>query len=273
MIRALLVFAIATAAAGPVRGQKVSAEPSLTAGTWHFTLDAGGAAFSDFQRAMAQQVTGGPGSARFERRVSPGTSSTVGGSVARWVTRGAAVRAAVAYAPSRLSAWNEPSGQRVLDANGNGAADPGAKLGVWLASGSLLFRLPVQLGRVIPYGIAGAGVVHYRVADTAALPPEARARFADGTWTGPAAVFGIGTTLPLQRNNMLLSFELTNHLVRTPLNDDGGGEQFEVSGVPLQISHDTRRSPDAISVASNLRLTMGLTIPMRGRKVEPAFAP
>jgi opacity protein-like surface antigen len=263
MKRVLLYILVFAAASSRVAGQAVSAEPLLQPGTWIVTAEFGGAAFSDFQRALAQPPAGSFDVPKFERRISAGTSSTAGASVTRWISKGAALRAGVAYTPSRFTVWNDQFGQKALDAYGDGKAQPSAKLGVWHASGTLVFRLPLHFGRVLPYGIAGAGAVHYRVMDDSEIPPEARRRFADGQWTAPAAVFGIGTTLPLQRNNLLMTFELTNHIVRTPLNDDGAGEWFEISGVPLQLTHDSRTARDAIGLTSNVRLTLGLSLPLR----------
>jgi opacity protein-like surface antigen len=258
----LCILLLAAPAASPAAGQAVSAEPLLQPGSWIVSAEFGGAAFSDFQRALAQPPAGSFDVPKFERRISAGTSSTIGGSVTRWISKGAAVRGGVAYTPSRFTVWNDEFGQRALDAHGDGQTQPSAKLAIWHASGTLVFRLPLHFGRVLPYGIAGAGAVHYRVVDDSEIPPEARRRFADGHWTAPAAVFGLGTTLPLQRNNLLMTFELTNHIVRTPLNDEGTGEWFEISGVPLQLTHE-RTARDAIGLTSNLRLTLGLSLPLR----------
>jgi opacity protein-like surface antigen len=261
----LAILVLAAPAATDATAQMVSAEPWLKAGTWIVSAEFGGAAFSDFQRTLAQPPAGSFDVPKFERRISAGTSSTVGASVTRWISNNAAVRGGVAYTPSRFTVWNDDLGQRALDAYGDGEARRTAKLGVWHGSATLVFRLPLHLGRVLPYGVAGAGAVHYRVLDNSEIPPEARRRFADGRWTAPAAVFGVGTTLPLQRNNLLMTFELTNHLVRTPLNDEGAGEWFEISGVPLQLTHEPRTAGDAIGVTSNLRLTVGLSLPVRPR--------
>ena len=74
-----------------------------------------------------------------------------------------------------------------------------------------------------------------------ALPPEARADFASGARTRPAVVVGVGAVVPLQREGLLLTFELTNHIVRSPLTGPDGGAE---------------------GTTSNVRLLVGLTLPL-----------
>jgi hypothetical protein len=245
-----------------VTAQAVSAEQWFRGGTWMLTAEAGGAAFTDFQRTVARPVAGTAGVPDFRRRVSAGTTVTFGASSTYWLVDGWGVRAAAAYTPTRFSVWNEQQGQRALD-DIDEERPTYARLGSWSASAAGVFRLPLSLGRVVPYGILGGGVVQHRVTDREELPPEARERFAGGEWVGAAAVFGAGSVIPLQRNNLLLTFELTNYLTRTPLNDEGLGTWFELAGVPLQLEPDPARGRDGIGLTSNLRLTLGLTLPLR----------
>jgi hypothetical protein len=248
--------------------QPPSAEPWLRRGTWLVTVEFGGAAFSDFQRTLATPAAGVGDVPKLERRISASTTATLGASVEYWMSDGVAVRTSLSFAPARFRVWNDAEGQRALARHGNAEAAAAAALGVWFADAALAFRLPLHLSRVVPYGLVGGGAVHYRVRDHAALPPEARRRFADGDWTGPAGVIGIGATLPLQRNNLLMSFELTNHIARTPLDDEGAGEWFEVAGLPFQIGQGDG-SADAIALTNNLRLTLGLTLPLRNGRAPP----
>jgi len=229
------------------------------------TAELGGAAFSDFQRAVARPAPAAAGEfgvGDFRRRVSARTTGTVGGALTWWVAGGAGFRASVSYSPTRFSVWNEDRAQRALD-EVNGEPPSYAKLETWMGSASAVFRFPFIMGRVVPYGIAGVGVVSYRLADDEEVPPEARARFADGGWTGPAIHFGVGSAIPLERHNLMLTFELTNHLSRTPLDDEGLGEAFEISGVPLHLASDPGRGSDGIGTTNHLRLTVGLTLPIR----------
>jgi hypothetical protein len=242
--------------------QTPTAEPWFRGGTWMFTAEIGGAAFTDFQRARARPAAGTHGVPDFQRRVSAATTFTAGAAATYWAGDGWGVRVAGAYTPTRFSVQNEAHAQRILDEL-DGDTPRYAKLGTWSASGTGVFRLPLGLGRLVPYGMAGVGAVQHRVVDDEEVPPEARERFADGGWTGAAAVFGVGSVIPLQRKNMLLTFELTNHLTRTPLDDAGLGGWFDIGGVPLQLDEDPQRGGDGISLTSSLRLTVGLTLPLR----------
>lgn len=241
-----------------------SAEQWFRPGTWMFTAELGGAAFSDFQSGEAQSTSVPPALGEFERRISARTSVSIGGRVSYWIGRSWGLRAAGAFVPTRFSVWNEDSAQRMLDSESvDGEEEVPASLGVWLADVALVFRFPHSFGRVVPYGLAGGGVVHYRPGPEEDLPPEARRRFADGPRTSPAALFGVGAVIPLERHELLLSFELTNHLAGTPLDDEGAGESFEISGVPVELSPAGSAGSDGVGLTSNLRLSLGLTLPLR----------
>lgn len=241
------------------------AERWSRAGTWTLTAELGGAAFSDFQRGRARPVDESVELGEFERRVSGRTSTTVGARATYWLFDGWGVRVGAAFVPSGFSVWNEEAAQRVLDERGTGEPAVYAPLRIWMADLAAVFRLPRVFGRVAPYGVAGGGVVRYGAGYEAELPPEARSRFAGGVRTGAAAVVGVGGAIPLQRRSLLLSFEITNHMTRTPLDDTGAGERFELGGVPLQlVTEPERGGTDGVGLTSNLRLVVGLTLPVRG---------
>jgi hypothetical protein len=232
-------------------------------GTWMLRLNVGGAAFTDFQRATATAEENDPELGTFQRRVSARTTATAGGSLTYWVLDGWGIRGSLSWAPSGFAVWNEDRAQRVLDERQEGERESFAHLGVWFADVSALFRLPVRLGTVVPYGMAGAGVVEYRAGDRDALPPEAQDPFADGRVRSGALVLGIGAMVLLQQHDLLLNFELTGHITPTPLSDEGVGEWFEIGGVPVQLRQDPLRGTDGIGLTNNLRLTVGLTLPLR----------
>jgi hypothetical protein len=258
----LLICLPTLATAQPSR---ISAEPWFGRSLM-FSAELGGAAFSDFQRALARPAPEGPGAEAglgdFRRRVSANTTTTVGAAAAWWVRDGWGVRVAGSYSPTRFSVWNEQHAQITLDEFGGGR-QAYAKLHSWTASATALFRFPFTLGRVVPYGIVGGGVVGYRLADGEEVPPEARSGFAGGEWTGPAAVFGVGSAIPLQRHDLLLHFELTNHLSRTPLDDAGPGERFHIGDMPLDLAAEPGQGRDGIDTTHHLRLTVGITLPVR----------
>jgi hypothetical protein len=252
----------ATLAAAPGAAQ-VTAEPWFQAGTFMFTVEAGGAAFSDFERTQARPVVAGNDLSGFGRRVSAQTAGSVGGWVGYWILNGWGVRAGVSYVPTSFTVWNDESMQQALDALAPEERDPSyASLDVWMANASTVFRFPRSFGRVTPYGIVGAGLIRYTPTGDAAMPPEARSRFADGQWQTAAAMFGIGAAIPLQKRNLLMSFELTNHVAQSPLGD-GSGETFELAGIPMQLDDSDPSGSDDVGLTSHFRLALGLTLPVR----------
>ena len=244
---------------------QVTADPWFNGGTWMFTLEVGGAAFSDFEKTQARPTGNDIELGDFSRRVSANTAGSVGGWISYWISRGWGVRAGMSYVPSSFSVWNDETAQRALDDIAPESDAPHyASLGILMANASAVFRFPRSFGRVAPYAIVGGGVIRYRASDDAELPPEARGRFEDGSWQAGAALFGVGAAIPLQRRNLLMSFEFTNHLAKTPLGDYSDGQVFDLSGVSMQLDPDTELSGEnRVGMTSHLRLALGLTLPLR----------
>lgn len=266
MNRTALIVSVCLAVLPLRAAAQVSAEPWFRAGTWMMTVEVGGAAFSDFERSQARPVASELELGDFSRRVSARTAVSLGGWISYWIGNGWGLRAGASWVPSSFTVWHDETARRVLDAGGLlGEEEPSYRsLDVLMADASLVFRFPHSFGRVVPYGIAGAGLVRYRPSGADPIPPEAREDFqAQGRQTA-AAMFGIGAAIPLQRNNLLMTFQLTNHLSRTPLGDHAAGETFELGGVLMQIQPDGElRGDDDVGLTSHVRLALGLTLPLR----------
>lgn len=259
-IRNLLIAVLILAALPLAARAQLNADQYFRGGSFMLTFEVGGAAFTDFQRSQAVPLAGGAGLAGFERRVSARTAATLGGWASYWITDGFGVRAGVGYAPSAFRVWNEQSAQDFLDLQSGYEARSYAGLAVWMANGAAVFRFPTRFGRVSPYALLGGGIVRYDSQDDAELPPEARVQFAGGQWSGAAGLLGLGAAIPLQSRNMMLSFELTDHITRTPLDDRGRGEHFELGGVALQMNPDPDAGTDGVGLTNNLRLVVGITL-------------
>jgi opacity protein-like surface antigen len=265
MKRTALLACICTLIPPTGAAGQVVAEPLVRAGTWTLTVEVGGAAFSDLERTRARPISGDLELGDFSRRVSARTAGSAGGWVGYWITDGWGVRAGMSYVPTSFTVWNDETARRALDAVGAWEDDPSyASLDLWMADATVVFQFPRRFGRVTPYGLVGGGLVRYDASDDAVMPPEARSRFADGIWQGGAAVFGVGAAIPLQRSDLLMSFELTNHLSRTPLGGRSAGEFFELGGVSMQIDPDAATSQEnEVGLTSHVRLAVGLTLPLR----------
>jgi hypothetical protein len=257
------LWTIACAALATPAVAQVSAEPWFRGGTLMFTIEGGGAAFTDFHRTQARPVAEHAGLVDFRSRVSARTSGSVGAWATYWVRDGLGLRAGTAWVPSGFTVWNEESAERAVQPDADAEPERYASLDIWMANAALVIRVPHSFGRVSPYGILGGGMVRYSTGDQEALPPEARPRFEDGQWQTVAAFFGVGAAIPLQRGNLLLTFELTNHLTRAPL-ADSNGEMFDLAGVTMQIDPNPATAhSDEVGTTSHLRLAFGLTLPVR----------
>jgi hypothetical protein len=268
MKRTALILCTCAAVLPIPASAQVSAEPWFRAGTLMLTVEFGGAAFTDFERTQARPVGADIEMGDFTRRVSARTSASAGAWVSYWIANGWGLRGGLSYVPSSFTVWNDDAARRALSDEipaMDAAEDPPyASLDVWMANASVMFRFPHSFGRVVPYGIAGAGLIRYHVSGDETIPPEARGRFEEGDYQAFAGMFGIGATIPLQRNNLLMSFELTNQLSRTPLDNGNVGETFELNGVLMEIGPGGGMSgEDDVGLTSHVRLALGLTLPVR----------
>jgi hypothetical protein len=254
-------FLLAPLRATPVAAQ-LSAEPWFRAGTLMITAEVGGAAFSDFQRAQARPLDDQLGLSSFDRRVSAQTAGSAGAWLEYWLFDGIGIRTGFSYTPTRFAVWNAEPARARLEEIAPDATDPSyAALDVWLAHAAAVFRVPHSFGRVSPYLIGGVGLIRYSASTDAALPAEARATFVSRQRDSLAGMLGVGAAIPLQRKNLLMSFELTNHLARSPLPSGSGGEMFDLAGVAMQLEPGAR--DDEIGLTSHLRLSLGVTLPIR----------
>lgn len=254
-ITAALTFLLAGGAAdvhaqeGARSASEIQAERLFRGNVLTLGLAAGGAAFSDFQRAEAvsrDEV--------FDRRISAQTSLAFSATATYWISRYWGVRAHGSYAPTRfvLRAPTEEMGQ---DQSLYSA------LGVYMVDGDVLFRAPIVVGRVAPYGLVGAGIVDYRAdpGNDDPLPAEAKQTFDGDHQRRFAGVVGIGAVIPLDRQSFHLTFELTNHLTRSPVEPPAGGTVED----NVVIDPDGwRGDDDGSGLTSNVRLMIGVSLPI-----------
>ena len=225
----------------------------------------GGAAHSDLQRsdARAEWVeTGGLEQRDFSRRLSPATALAVGGAAGYWVTPWWGVRLQGTLIPSRfeVSVSQREKAQLPEDSLLMGS-DRFSDLRIWTADLQFTFRAPfTPRGRVAPYGFLGAGMVRYDALNNQPLPPEAESSFSGRPPTKASAVFGIGALVPLQRRGLALSFELSDHVVRTPV-EEAAGSAADASGVRL-FTHQSAEADGAarVRLTSHIQLLIGVTL-------------
>jgi|SRR5690606_6369865 len=260
MKRTLACVLVALACGGNASAQ-VSAEPWFRGGTVMITAEIGGAAFTDFERSRARPVDGSLGLNEFDRRVSARTSFSAGAWIGWWFADGWGIRAGMSWTPTRFRVWNDEMAQQALQAHAPASGEPTySSLGIWSVHGALLYRFPHSFGRVVPYAIAGGSWISYHPGDRDELPPEALTQFDSGELERAGVLAGIGAAIPLQREDLIMTFELTDHIARTPLRAADADTPFELAGFAMQLERD---GADRVSYAHNVRLAFGLTLPIR----------
>lgn len=230
-IAAHLAVVVLAMAQAPLAGQD-NAQPVSDWRPHRLTLTAlaGGAAYTSFLRVDATTDA--------DEHITARTSLAVAGALAYWPSSAWGVRVHGGWAPTRFERE-----QRGGSEPGSRPDSAGAALTIWTADLDVLIRLPLGLGRLATYGLIGGGVVRYAAAGDGLLPVEARVDFAEGSTTRAALVVGAGGLIPLQRNHLVLTFELTDHLTRSPVAGPEGQED---------------------RLTSNVRLLVGLTLPLAG---------
>jgi hypothetical protein len=258
---AAIFLLIAASAAGAQSTTSVTSAAYLfKPGNIALTVSAGGAAFTDFQQGRARLTDLGSGEqADITRRITGQTTLAGSAALTMWLSSSFAVSVQGTYVPTRFSVVNE--GTELEGSLGLGDTTRYARLDIWLADASIVVRPPLDLGRVHPYVTVGGGVARFHVRDNRAMiPPEAVDAFSPGDRTQGTAMVGIGAVIPLQRDRLLLAFHLTDHLIRSPIEADP--ETFDEEGAVVESRSDDQ---GGIAVSSIVRLTVGLTIPLRLR--------
>ncbi|MGH7445798.1 MAG: hypothetical protein ACREKM_13020 [Longimicrobiales bacterium] len=242
------------AVAPRVAHAQADAEYLFAPGVVSLSLFGGGIAFSDFRREAEPIASDQP----LERRLSARTSVLGAGALTYWLSSRWGIRLHASYAPSRFELKTADSGTLREDVRTD-AAPPLSRVDVWMYDADVVFRIPLGVGRVEPYGILGAGAVDYRLrtAEGEMVPESVAIAFEGNRQRMLAGVIGLGALVPLERHRLLLNFELTNHLGQTPLNEDA------LSTVAFDPESEQR--VDNVGYTSNVRLMLGLTIPLFSR--------
>ncbi len=257
--RAAAAFGLIALVAAPASAQRASSPDRhfdanvLTVSAW-----VGGAAYTDFRQGEARFGSGG--AADSDRRLSAETSVAFSAAAGYWPSAWWGVRLHGSYSPTRFAlAFAETDPATVAVA---ASEEPRlARLDVWLYDVDVVFRAPVVFGIVSPYGVVGAGRVVYRAhASDGEIPAEASTAFAAGARGGWAGMIGLGAMIPLDDRDLMLSFEVTDHITRTPIGKLAMGSR-SAADRSMELNPDGTDGGDGL--LSNLRLNVGLTLPIR----------
>jgi len=242
--------------------QALAAQELTRMGGFVLSAWAGGAANSDLQRTRARAdwlgIDGRPNTRFFERRLTAATSMSYGAGLAYWVDQWWGVRLRGSVAPSHLQiAVSERETAGIPFDTAVTGPNRYNSIRVWTYDAQLLVRLPISPGRrVAPFGFLGAGRVEYESTEAGRLPPEAAVTFVrDPRPARFAGVAGLGAAVPLQWENLALSFELSVHALRTPVERVFGsrllGENIEVT------TSSVSPSSEPVTLTTHVQLLIG----------------
>jgi hypothetical protein len=227
---------------------------------------AGGAANSDLQRSQARAewvaADGGLRTRQFARRLTAETSAAYGLGAAYWFDKHWGLRVRGGLSPSHLeiSVSERETAGIPFDSAVTGPARY-RSMRVWTYDAQLLVRAPITpRGRIAPFGFLGAGRLVYDAAGTGRLPPEAASTFQANRRPGRfAIVLGASALVPLQRENLALSFELSAHALRTPVEPPARsrltGDQIEVIMSPATGAGGS----EPVRLTTHVELLIGLS--------------
>jgi hypothetical protein len=256
--RAAAAFGMVAALAGPASAQRPSADRHFDAKVLTLSAWVGGAAYTDFRQGEAR-IAGSRSPGDSDRRLSAETSVAFSAAAAYWPSSWWGVRVHGSYSPTRFELVPADTDEPALVPTSG--AQRLARLDVWLYDVDILFRAPVVLGRVAPYGVIGAGRVNYRaLASAGEVPAEAVTAFSAGTRAAWAGIVGLGAMIPLDNRDLMLSFEVTDHITRTPIDGLATGSR-SAADATLELNPDGADGGDGF--LNNLRLNVGLTLPIR----------
>lgn len=262
----VLLTVLAVVMAG---GTAVDAQQPLTRmGGVILSAFAGGAAFTDLQRseARAERLQPPTNPIEFTRRLSPETSPALALAAGYWFNESLGLRLHAGVALTRFEIGVSERDEAMIPADT--ALMPRApfeRLSIWSYDATVLIRAPITpRGRIAPYGLIGGGVLRYSPSGSASLPPEAATAFAGGsTLTRGAVVLGLGAIVPLQRNNLGLTFELTDHLSRTPVERTAPGLLAEGESIRIVSSETNPGGKGRVATTNSVRLLIGVSLLLR----------
>ncbi len=250
-----VILALAWVYVEPCRGQATPpAGLTLSAYT-------GGVAFSDWQGVWIAPLDGSAGStsARTSGALAPSPAAIMGLGLTWWSRRGWGLRLEGAYAPSRLEVRLDAPMREGLSAQEAPRGPPTfGDVGVWTASGLALFRLPIALGPILPYGRVGIALIRDHISDVTNSVSSAELTM-DGMRVG--GDIGLGARVPLRRSDLGLYFEISDLFSRTPIDAAPSGEVLRSDALVVERAQAASEgAPTRVRMTNQLRIVAGLSL-------------
>lgn len=218
---ALLLFAVAAPATAQQRG---TPDPLVRRGGFTLSLQAGGSAFTTVQDVTVERSDGT--GEDYPSSLAVSTSTAIGGEATYWFREWLGLRLQAAYVPSEFELRMQEADRDSLLGPTSGPNELRFS-GVSIYNYDLLAVLsPVIGSRTHPYLLVGGGASSF-IADSKGAAGLDSVFSGARQSTSGSALLGAGLRVPLKGGRVALSFELTNHLTRSPVPGKTGRELLD----------------------------------------------
>lgn len=179
------------------------------------TMHAGGTAFTRMQNITVEV----PGSTQgtYAGSLAASTAATLGADLTVWFRPWLGARLHMVYAPSNFELrLTEEDREEVLGTEADYRSLNYSDLSLFSLTGAIVLALPIQSSHVAPYALLGMGGALLSADDRGAQNLET-AFEGNAAAAGLVAVAGAGLKIPLNTGRVSLSFEITDHVMRSPI--------------------------------------------------------
>lgn len=272
-LRLLLAAVLACAAALPHelagQGTPVRIGHPVHPGAITISLLAGGSAFSKLQPVTVET----PGGETYPAALALSTTTTLGAEVSYWLRNWLGLRLQGSYAPGEFQLRMREERRDSLLGPDAGPSDLRfSDVSAYTYAGAAVLNLPLATGRTQPYALLGAGAVSYGADEQDARGLEAAFEGSDRS-TRVAGLAGLGLRVPLREGSVALTFELTDHVSRTPVPGDDDRLLLDTEGFDVFNRHHPEDSEGSTRYVHDVSFFVGLFFRFGGGEPVPADPP
>lgn len=229
------------------------------------TVHAGGTAFTRMQNITVEAA--GLLQPSYPGEIAASTAATLGADMTLWFRPWLGARIHFLYAPSNFELrLTEEDREEVLGEASSYESLDYSDLSLFMMTGAVVLALPIRSAHVAPYALLGLGGALFSADRRGAQGLDAAF---DGYATAMqgVAVAGIGLKIPLNAGRVSLSFEITDHVMRTPIPEhddrvllDTGTLRAINQQHPLAVEDDARYM-HSVGIAAGLSFATGAPTP------------
>ncbi|HUF12211.1 MAG TPA: hypothetical protein VMN78_03850 [Longimicrobiales bacterium] len=227
------------------------------------TVHAGGTAFTRMQNITVDA----PGSEQgtYAGSLAASTAASLGADLTVWFGPWLGARLHMLYAPSNFELrLTEEDREEVLGVEADYRSLDYSDLSLFALTGAVVLALPIRSAQVAPYALLGMGGALLSADDRGAqnLNTAFEGNPASASLIGVA---GVGIKIPLNAGRVSISFEITDHVMRSPIPEHDDRvllETAELSVVNRQhpmAAEDDARYMHSVGIAAGLSFATGAT--------------